>query len=1169
MVKRKLICLCIIISLLITLNNINMKCSIAEEDEASKVQVHFITQEEPLENYEEIGTVTKQDYLEMWHYSGGCWKGVIGGEEIYLKDEEMKKKWADPEYLGQKIREEKKKLNFEVEIPQKVKQELNNLCDGEEIHVYIKGTTLKIKDIFQQNIQPTCEVKGDKIIIQNAYPKLNCKKDIYDDYVSGLNKTIPITEEAFGNNLYSVFKRSDDAHLGMAYATHSDEEGKIPYWGIENAKGYLKEGYKVDTTKNNTTRRNSSEVKIGIDTFKNAGAVGLLFTYPMELKFYKKPSGGGTVNVKHVTDMGAALGQYDYSKEMYKDKTYSINAQSINGYEFDGSMLAYDTVPTNKTIKSNYEITYDGSYKEANIVFIYKQTAGHTDEKSNMDAQPSAVIKADDRGDEKFDVELGIPTEEDLYANVFAKEYLSDYEFKQIKGTKELNVTATKTYELEWLESYEDTITITNPDGEKVEKTVTKWRSESDTETITKTYKIGRPYDYWIIDRLEVYKLKGATLKNTAFPSNDIISLETENYISPKVDVCHSDRLEDHIKEPELYLDLGTKTLNGGRRGRPTPSGDLRSEANAELGELTVKNDRLIFNNKTIMSDSQEIAKAEAPKEIPIAGTISNNVLYQNAITIDEKERNGEYQSEGTVHYQRIEEINPTNQEQYNQNIESINQVVVHAPVVCYAKIKDDKDYNQEINPDGDRNSLILGRASSIELPTTGQHREIKGYGERDYAKYTDYKEVRFPFDVYMDTTYREAGKYREANTWYEIPLDQTKVDIYIPIWVDEGDYEVEFREVSKNVNIGDKTLPLFNEEIDSYVATKDIPVRVIGRVYGMKITDVVDYPTWEKVFREGEKTAKHTGNYYWAGHNNQNGEHKRSNEAALLPLINGSHPTYKNQGAIKTGYKFRFELESVGNYFGTYDCIEIKPKFYFIKKDGTGERQEVDLWYMTWDKEKNKETMLKIGEERSHEKQYNQYIQLGDPYRNVTEKALKDTAQIMGVDLNVLKYTKSLIGWHDRLVLARWLRTFTGDTENLPSDVDKQRVKKSVQHWYGEYYLPNEVYACPKGFDVIEYARTHNGIDFKEDYWLKKGYIAVNFDIRTIKNKDFENPVLSYRDAPNCNMWKVEGYNTEKYGFDYKTFENTIKFTLIYGDIVFYRADERASDDYGVGGTH
>ncbi|WP_242866843.1 DUF5704 domain-containing protein, partial [Abyssisolibacter fermentans] len=913
MVKRKIAWFCIIVSLFITFNKISMKCSVAEENKASQVKVHFLTQEEPLEHYDEIGSMTKQEPLEMWHYSGGYWKGKIGGENIYLKDTEMEEKWADPEYLGQKLMEQGKELDFEIELPETMQDELDNLSDGEEIHVYISETNLDINDIFQDEISPTCELKGDKIII-HAYPKLNCTDESYKDYVAGLNKNIPIIKENFGRNLYSMFNCENNAQLGAACSTQSDEEGKIPFWGIENARGHLKDGFKVDISKNGITRRDSSDVKIGIDTFRDAGAVGLLFTYPMELKFYKKPSGGGTVNVKHVTDMGAALGQYDYSKEMYKDKTYNINAQSINGYEFDGSMLAYDTVPTNKTSKSNYEITYDGSYNEANIVFIYKQTAGQTDVKSNMDAQSSAVIRADDRGDEKFDVELGIPTEEDLYANVFAKEYLSDYEFKQIKGTKELTVTAVKTYELTWKEKHEYTETKKNEEGEEVEEKVVEWIDKSDTETITKTYKIGRPYDYWIIDRLEVYKLTGATLNNEALPGNTI-SLSTKNYTPPQVDVCHSDSLEDHIEEPELYLDLGTKKLNGGRRGRPTPSGDLRTEANNKLGELTVKNDRLIFNNKTIMSDSQETAKTEAPKEIPIASTITNDVLYQNDITIDEKERNGEYQSEGTVHYQRIEEINPTNQEQYNQNIESknLNQVVVHAPVVCYADMNNDKDYNQEINPDNNRKALILGRASSIKLPTTGQHREIKGYGERDYAKYTDYKEVRFPFDVYMNTTYREAGKYLEADTWY--PLKETEVNIYIPIWVDEKNYEVEFREVSKNVNIGDKTLPLFNEEINSYVATNKIPVRVIGRLYGMKITDVVNYPLWEEVFRVGEKTSKHTGNYYWAGLNNHNGESVRSDKRQTLPLLEGSHPKYINRGAMKPGYKFRFELESIGNY--------------------------------------------------------------------------------------------------------------------------------------------------------------------------------------------------------------------------------------------------------------
>ncbi|WP_066497540.1 DUF5704 domain-containing protein [Abyssisolibacter fermentans] len=893
----------------------------------------------------------------------------------------------------------------------------------------------------------------------------------------------------------------------------------------------------------------------------------------------------GVVNVKHVTDTGISLGRHDYSKTLEKDKTYTITPESIDGYEYQCLKFGYDSELKDDTLtnKTSHTIIYDESFNEVNIVFIYKRQEGQTNVNSNMDAQPTAVIKADDRVKEKFNVLLGIPSGEALYANVFAKEYLSDYEFKQIKGTKELNVTVTKTYNLKWLESYEDTETITNDEGKEVEKKVTKWEEKSATEAITRTYKIGKPYEYWIIDRLEVYKLTGATLTKGALPDNKISLTTNKIYNLPNVDVEHSDSLDDHVKDPLLNLDLGTKTLNGGKRGRPTPSEDLRVEASRRLGELEVRNDRLIFNGDPIMSDVPTTTSTKAPKQIPSAGIINNNVLYQDNIEIPVKKRNGVYSSEGEVHYERMKdiEINPTKPDKYDQKIDpkKINQVVVHTPVVCNADAHDDEKYNQEINQGGNRRSLILGRASSINFSEIGKHKEIRGYGERNYLKYTAYRRLKFPFDVYIGTTYREPGKYLKANDWSEkIPSEQSKIDLYIPTWADEGDWEVEVRVASKNAVDEDfnKTESPANTNIEVYVATNNIPVRVIGRVYGMKITDVVNYPLWEEVFRVGEKTSKHTGNYYWVGLNNHNGEAIRSDERQTLPLMEGSHPKYINRGAMKPGYKFRFELESIGNYFGDYDCIEILPEFYFVDKDGI-ERKEVDLWYMTWDEEKKKDKLFKIGEGKDHEKQYRIHIEMGEPHRNVPEEAIKDTVDIMGADYNSYKYIKSSIGFHDDIILARWVRTFVGNTEDLPPEilneeredkVDEERVKKSVQHWYGEYYLPNDVYACEPNFDVIEYARTHNGIDFNEDFWLRKGFIVVNFDIRTVKEAKFGSPVLSYK-APKCNMWEVEGFNTKKCGFDLKTRDNTIEFKIQCGDIVFYRADEKASDDYKVMGTH
>ena len=76
-------------------------------------------------------------------------------------------------------------------------------------------------------------------------------------------------------------------------------------------------------------------------------------------------------------------------------------------------------------------------------------------------------------------------------------------------------------------------------------------------------------------------------------------------------------------------------------------------------------------------------------------------------------------------------------------------------------------------------------------------------------------------------------------------------------------------------------------------------------------------------------------------------------------------------------------------------------------------------------------------------------------------------------------------------------------------------------------------------------------------------GDIIINFDVETVKNQDFNNPVLSYWKSPSCNMWSVEGY-------DYKKADsNGQNFSLSNGDVIFYYGDKKASDDYTSGGTH
>ncbi|MCX7920462.1 MAG: DUF5704 domain-containing protein [Clostridia bacterium] len=779
-----------------------------------------------------------------------------------------------------------------------------------------------------------------------------------------------------------------------------------------------------------------------------------------------------------------------------------------------------------------------------------------------QNSEGTAVIKADNRGAEKFDVSQGIPSSEDLYINATAKEYLYNYtEPIENRGRKSYPITVSKTYNLSWEEDHGhwESYSWTDSDGvsHSSSRWVSNWVSMSDSVTVSKNYNVTRDFSYWIMDRLGVYSLDKVEVENDALP-NKSETINPNGYTRPDVNVWHSARESDHITEPEHNdVNLGSESISGGRSGRPSvPSPDWTNMAENSVGQIKVKNDRLIFKGTTVIDDRTCEVDTPDPEEFPESPMIGNNVLYKNGITIRGTTPNGDYDSTSTIYYNRYVEVNDTAPDVISQDI-PINPVTVHTPVVCNPSVWSDDGFNQEIRPSGSRASLILDRPSKINLPTTGQHRSIPGYGNKDYEKYTKQKMLRFPFDVYIGTS--RSGTYLKANQWYTVPLSQDILNFYVPIWVNEGDYEVEFQEIAINDPGSGGAQDNANLNLNNYRATDKIPVRVIGRLFGFKITDISDYPLWQGVFRANKNTTNHSSNYYWVGTRDEDGNVVRNSPKLTLPILEGSHTQLKNVGAVKTGYRFRFELQTIGNYYDDYDCIDIIPKFYYVGKNG-GSRQEVDLWY----NEKFNGKMnyfVKVGSDKDTTN--TKYIKLGDPYRNVPNQEISDTARILSINENTFRNQSSRLGWFSNIILSKPLRTYIGNNTGLPSGVDSNKVKKSQQRWYGEYYLPNDLYVVPKNTDVMEYSRTHNGLDGKESFWLKNGYVIVNFDIRAVKNKNFNSPYLGYWNAPNCNMWNMEGFSYNK------TDSNGATFTLNNGDVIFYYANKKSTDDYTEGGSH
>lgn len=843
----------------------------------------------------------------------------------------------------------------------------------------------------------------------------------------------------------------------------------------------------------------------------------------------------------------------NYQRKEYKlVQSYYIN--------MDNQSIKYEekNVPTSSIsqVKNITGIVRDGGLK---FVGIYStdidvpelvKPVPETMEKTIVPPTVTGEIKADVRENKKFNVTDGIPTTEHLYCNVFGTEYLFGYIFEKKVGTKKYPVKVTKNYELKWevVEYYTDSSGIRQSETKKY----------SDTVPVSKVVYVERAYAYWYLKNLEVYGIDNTKLTNYALPNGNI-TIQPKGYTPPIVNYTNSTNDSDHIIDPKytevLPLAKSVVSGNGSRPSVPDESDKFLEEAEKAVPEMYVKNDRLTFNGSVIMSDLQSKKEGLRPVHIPPCTKITGkDVLYERNLFIDTEKKNGSFDSDGKIYYNRYANIKGTTKSTLDYKVEGLEKVVIHTPTVCDVQIEDKKRHNQMLNPDLSVASLILDLNFNIKYPTIGTHRPILGYGTIDYAKYIKKREVRFPFDVYLN------GAYIAAKNWTEITNEITQ--FYLPIWVDEGKYTIEFRSISINAeaNSGiNKTQEIANLNLEKYTATDTIDVEISGRVYDFNLYDISDYPTWQSVFRLNN-TLTHSGVRYTVGVKDQNGGTTMRNAHFTLPLVNGSHSKYKNIGTINTGYITRFSLVTIGNMYSSRDYINIKPTFYYVDINGKN-RQEVDLYYSeTFDNKKQR--LVKAGSEL--DKLNKKSMILGEPLTSVPEVEIRETAASKGVSEKQLKGVKKNVYTFMNLMIPDSMRTYIGNSVHVPYSL-AAKEKKSKQRWYGEYYLPSEVYVTKKGYDVLKYAN-ENGITYKESFWLKNGYIIINLDIETIKN---DSRYLSYINQYNnqvngcCNMWKTEGFAYSK--VDYKQ----VNLQFIDGDYVLYNTDKSAAKDYISGGTH
>ncbi|MEK4364038.1 DUF5704 domain-containing protein [Paenibacillus sp. FSL M8-0212] len=805
-----------------------------------------------------------------------------------------------------------------------------------------------------------------------------------------------------------------------------------------------------------------------------------------------------------------------------------------------------------------------------------------------MDPGAQGHILADDpTNDIHFDATLGIPTSEHLYANTWAMNYLFQHTFGKQKGTITYDCTADITYARTWKVKQP---ALPGPNGTTIPQPDTQGSDEYPHQY---KFSFERNYSYWKINNVELYSIEQAEMENYALPDGGRITLWPQEYTAPDLEMEHDEEVEIHVIPQETgEISFVPDVVAGDGYEPPEVPDDtelLKGIAEGQTGPPDVKNDALDFtwegsttkvmDGSTVVENGPDPAQIPAPTKIGSYKNTGEQVLYADQLLIPQDRLNrANTESTGEIEYA----LHPTTlggSQGMTFPINSINMVTVHTPVVNYSLVSDDQPHNQKTVPNMSRSALILERPFTVRIPTSGQHLDAgsyPGYGDRDYAKYYRIKQVRFPFDVYS----ADRTQFYPRNTWIDVQVPVLDTTFYLPVWVDEGDYQVEFRNIAENAPSNFSTQPKIDAQPDAntdlyyHAASDEVSVEVIGRLYDFEITDIADY-NWELVFRRFKNSLAPTWISYWTGTQDIDGDKRGNKPQFTVPIRPGSHPLQGYQNvAVKTGYHFKFDFKTKGNMFGPRDGIRLTPTFDFVSKDGST-RVPVDLYYST-----NQRNFIRIG---STEDQVKRFVILNDRLRQVPSEQLRDTATYKYNRYGEIhpgmmserayqeyyrdKFTKmkTPVGGYSLLLIPEQLRTFIGPKTNIPTtaSADVLRANAAIQQWYGEYSLPAEPYVVQAGTNLAEYGRTHGGLDAKSPIFLKDGYVVVNFNFESIREGNLAAPHLQYIHAPLMNQWLLEGFQREvedSYGNS---------FTLRDGDVVFYHADRSSRDDFSAQVPH
>lgn len=769
----------------------------------------------------------------------------------------------------------------------------------------------------------------------------------------------------------------------------------------------------------------------------------------------------------------------------------------------------------------------------------------------------------------EYDVTKAIPTSENLTFSATADDSL--YSITERKwvgqaGVKNITLKATAKYKTAC--TCTKKVKYIDENGKERTKSVRTYEHEYHTVTVQKTeekYTYTSPEKiYYDVPVSNIYPVTNAVISGA--PMDGSVTIPLTGGPTKSADTINVIRKKPDVNDTETY-DCGLFETKAAAQA--SLAGGIDNIKN----RIKVKVDSCI----TLVGSCNYSYRGLYVTSTNSNGTKPSVQKTSNSVTkmIPSTKLNGNYTPTGTTSYVGMLKFGF-----------GVNNVFVHTPVVNNASITYVEPFvNQKINVDSSRTYLQLDKSFKITIPNYGTHIDEKGYKTRTYnsmqavTKYiTNWgkiKDVKFTFDVYLhDGNNRVLIKAGHWLSEYGKATSNGEYTFTIPIWAQEGNGEIVTRVIAENGS-GDASSQMgANLNYNNYIATKNIQVEIIGKIYDLRISSTND-PGWQNI--KGKNGNYITASEFAFGQAGQNG-------------VTG----YKY--APKLGYTIAFDFKTKGIKSNSVN-VSIQPEgFYFVSKNG-GNAERVDLYYSTTTKK-----YIKINTDDTTNIPI--VTNLTSSFMKVNKQELVDSTRIMKNKLGVsYVYSSNVnIGYFPRLYMPENLRLcynnfaeYIGnglykksETEIAKDAVNglaynsrwgalsdtsngKDVVIGSVGHWYAGYKLPASTVAVPVG-------KTSKDIVNNPSLIKKDGYILVKFNIRTNYNEyeylEYKGPeslaegVIEKDDNGTTLNWPSKGTTstTPSHTID---LPNGKTANVPIGIVAIFETDYKSSNDYETEGTH